>query len=318
MQWFKAFADLFIDAGIKYSKDNCPRFAAALSYYTVFSLAPLLIIMVAILSLYYDGSVTAREQLVSFVEGLANPQIGEIINRVIISATAPVQSAFASAIAIITFLIGATKVLVELRVILNTIWGFAQKDEEDEDDLTIFHHIVRIVLVRLFTILILLVISFALLGILLVSTYFSVMNSWLAANTGDTFPISQVLIPLFTIGICTLLFYITMLILPAHRPPKGAVLFGAFIAAIVFNLGKTLLSIYLARAAAASVYGAASSLVVLMLWIYFSASVFLYGAQLAATIRLKKLEREKNALETQNKLNQTKRASKQQENSNII
>lgn len=318
MQWFKAFANLFIDAGIKYSKDNCPRFAAALSYYTVFSLAPLLIIMVAILSLYYDGSAVAREQLVTFVEGLANPQIGDIINKVIISATAPVQSAFASAIAIITFLIGATRVLVELRVILNTVWGFAQTDDNDEEDLTIFQHIVRIVLVRLFTILILLVISFAILGILLVSTYFSVMNSWLAANTGDTLPISQVLIPLFTIGICTLFFYIIMLVLPAHRPPKGAVLFGAFIAAIIFNLGKTLLSIYLARAAATSVYGAASSLVVLMLWIYFSASIFLYGAQLAATIRLKKLAQEKQRLETQNELNQAKRNTHEQENNYVI
>lgn len=296
MSWIKAFISLFIDAGIKYTNDNCQRFAAALSYYMVFSLAPFLIIIVAVLGLYYEGE--ARVELVSKITLVAGEQIGEIINSLIMSASRPVQSAFASIIAIVTFLVGASRVLVELRNVLNTIWGFAQTKETPANQ-PIVKQILHFLFVRLFTILMLLVIGFVILGSLLVSTYFSVMNSWLAANTSDVVPVSRILDPLFTIAITTGFFYFLMRVMPAHRPPRRNVLFGAFVAALFFNFGQTLISIYLARAVTTSVYGAASSLAVLMLWIYFSASIFLYGAQLAATLRLKKLEREKLALEKQ-------------------
>jgi len=308
MQWIKAFFLLFIDAGIKFTTDNCQRFAAALSYYMVFSLAPLLIIIVAVLGLYYEGD--ARIQLVSRINEVAGEQISGVINNLILSASRPVQSVFASAIAIITFLVGASRVLVELRAVLNAIWGFAQK-KEPEPDLPIFKHILHFILVRLFTILMLLVLGFAILALLVIATYFSVMNSWVAANTPDVFPVSRILDPLFTIAMSTCFFYIVMMVLPAHRPPRHNVLFGALIAATLFNFGKTVMGIYLARAVTASVYGAASSLVVLMLWIYFSACIFLYGAQLAATMRLKKLEREKMELEKQLEARKAAREAKE-------
>ena len=310
MQWIKAFFVLFIDAGIKFTADNCQRFAAALSYYMVFSLAPLLIIIVAVLGLYYEGD--ARIELVSHVSEVAGEQIGSVIDSLILSASRPVQSAFASAIAIITFLVGASRILVELRAVLNTIWGFAQK-KEPEPNLPVFKHVIRFILVRLFTILMLLVIGFAVLGLLVVATYFSVMSSWVAANAPDDIPVSRVLSPLFTIATSTCFFFLVMALLPAHRPPHRNVLFGAFVAATLFNFGKTVLAVYLTRAAATSIYGAASSLVVLMLWIYFSACIFLYGAQLAATMRLKKLEREKMALEQQLAARQTARQEAREE-----
>ncbi|MGL4668034.1 MAG: YihY/virulence factor BrkB family protein, partial [Saezia sp.] len=281
------------------------------SYYMVFSLAPLLIIIVAVLGLYYEGS--ARIELVSRIEEVANPQIAETINHLILSASQPIQSIFASSIAIFTFLIGAIRVLVELRSVLNTIWGFAQKQEE-EVNLTVLKHIIQFLVVRILSMFMLLVIGFAILALLVISTYFSVMNSWLAANTPEALPVSNILSPLFGIIATSGFFYLLMRALPAHRPPRRNVLLGAFIAAILFSFGKSLIAMYLARAVTASIYGAASSLVVLMLWVYFSTSIFLYGAQLAATMRISKLEREKLALEKQLAARQAAKEKKESQN----
>ena len=296
IHWLKAFFNLFISAGVKYTSDRCQRFAAALSYYMVFSLAPMLIILVAVLALYFEGD--ARIELVTKINEVAGEQISGIINNLILSASRPAQTAFASAVALITFLIGAGRILVELRSVLNTIWGFAQEEEPDAN-LPLIKKIIQIILQRLLTVVLLLVLGFAVLGLLITATYFSVMNSWVAANTPDALQASRFLAPLFTIAMGTCFFYVVMMILPSYRPPKRNVLFGAFITALLFNLAKSAIAFYLARAAATSIYGAASSLIILMLWIYFSFSIFLYGAQLAATVRLKKLESEKLAFQNE-------------------
>ncbi|CAK7057818.1 MAG: hypothetical protein MESAZ_01475 [Saezia sanguinis] len=291
MKWLQTLWSLFFNAGYKWSQDNCQRFAASLSYYTVFSLAPLLVIIVAVVGLVYEGD--ARLRLVEQVQGILGPQIAQVVNSLIVSASRPFQSIFASFIALFIFLIGATGVLVELRYALNTVWGFAQ---EKEDPPTIWTQILRIILVRLFTLLMVVLIGFLILASLFISTYFSVANAWLVAHTPGIFPVSRFLDPLFTITTTTFFFYIVMMWLPAHRPPRRCILPGAFVAAVLFHVGKALMSFYLARAVAASVYGAASSVVLLMLWVYFSASIFLYGAELAASIQMRRLEKAKNKL----------------------
>lgn len=293
IQWLKNFLGLFVDAGIKFTTDSCQRFAAAMSYYMVFSLAPLLIIIVAVLGLYYEGD--ARLELVHKIEEVASKQIADVINNLILSASKPFQSIFASAIAIITFLVGASRVLVEMRAVLNTIWGFASKGKEAET--SIVKQIIQVIVTRLFTMLVLLLLGMAILVMLVASTYFSMMHAWVQTNTTDVIPISQFLTTSFSIVTLTIFFYLVMRVLPAYRPPHRNVLFGAFIAAVLFNFGKILIGLYLARAAATSIYGAASSLVVLMLWIYYSTCIFLYGAQLAACLRLRKLKRIKELLE---------------------
>lgn len=285
MKWLKRLGQLFIDTGIKWSQDNCQRFAASLSYYTVFSLAPLLVIIVAIVGLVYEGDAGVR--LTEQIDELLGPQISQVVANLIASASRPIASLFASVVALFTLLVGATGVLVELRHALNTVWGFAQKEE---DAPTFWTQILRLVLVRLFTLLMVLVIGLATLAMLFISTYFSVANAWLTQHTPGVFPLSRILDPLFTITVTSVFFYIVMLWLPAHRPPRRNIIAGALVAAILFHIGKALMSYYLANAVAASVYGAASSVVLLMLWVYFSASIFLYGAELAATLRLHKLE----------------------------
>lgn len=294
IQSMRAFMSLFFDAGIKFSTDNCQRFAAALSYYTVFSLAPLLIIIVAVLGLYYEGD--ARIELVSRINDVAGEQVSHTINSLILAASQPFQTVFASMMAIATFLVGASRVIVELRAILNIIWGFTQKEEENTAP-TPFKQVLHFLMVRVFSILKLIIIGFATLFLLIISTYFSTVNAWIAANTPEAVPVSSILDPLAAIVMTTFFFFIIMMALPAYRPPKRNVFLGALVSALLFNFGKTLFVMYLARTAATSIYGAASSIIVLMLWIYFSSCIFLYGAQLAATIRLKKLRKEAIVLE---------------------
>lgn len=279
MTWYPSFISLFVDAGLKWSNDQCQRYAASLSYYTVFSLAPLLVIIVAIVGLVYGGS--ARTEIIAQVNHLVGPQIANIVGELIVSAARPFQSIFASLIALITFFIGATSVLVELRYTLNTIFGFAQPAEKHP---TLWSQILRLILARLFSLLVIVFMGFAIIAMFFASTYFSILNAWIAQNTPGAFRISRVLDPLFTITAMTVLFAIVMTWLPAHRPPRRYILPGALVAAILFHIGKALMSFYLAHAAAASVYGAASSVVLLMLWVFFSTAIFLYGAQIAATL----------------------------------
>lgn len=278
---------LFIQAGIKWSQDNCQRLAAALSYYTVFSLAPLLVMVVAILGLYF-GNEAAKDQIVEQVNTLLGPQVGTIVNSLIVSASKPFHSFFASFIALFAFLIGATSVLVELRNALNSVWGFAQSHEHE--DWTIWTHILRLVLVRLLTLFMIFVMSLLILGLLFVTTYLSTKN-WINAPTIGAFSLIQILNTLLSIAGTTVFFFVIMWFLPAHRPPKRNLWAGALTSSVLFHIGKTLMALYLARALTTSVYGAASSLVVLMLWVYFSAAIFLYGAELSAVIRLNKLEK---------------------------
>lgn len=278
---------LFIAAGMKWSEDNCQRFAAALSYYTVFSLAPLLVMIVAVLGLYY-GNDTAREHIVGQAHQLLGPQISAIVNSLILSASRPFHSFFASFVALFAFLIGATTVLVELRNALNAVWGFAQP--EQKTDLTVWRHILRFVLVRLFTFVMILVIALVVLTLIFVSTYLSTVN-WIPDQSIGSFSLSRGFSTLLSIAGSTFFFFVVMWLLPAYRPPKRNLWPGALIAAILFHLGKTLMGLYLARAMTTSIYGAASSLVVLMLWVYFSAAIFLYGAQFSAVIRIGKLDR---------------------------
>ena len=298
----KAFGWLFIDAGIKWSEDNCQRFAASLSYSTVFSLAPLLLIIVAVLGLYYGNDV-ARMQIVEQTHELLGPQVSVIVNSLILSASRPFHGFFASFVALFAFLIGATTVLVELRHALNTVWGFAQP--EQKTDLSIWRHILRFILVRLFTVLMILVMSLMILALLFVTTYLSTVN-WIPTQTLGalsigSFSISLGFNTLISVAGATVFFFVMMWLLPAHRPPKRNLWPGAFVAALLFHLGKTLMGLYLARAMTTSIYGAASSLVVLMLWVYFSAAIFLYGAELSAVIRISKLDRIQRSIQKSRK-----------------
>lgn len=289
MKWLHSFFSIFIDAGIKWSQDNCQRFATSLSYYTVFSLAPLLVIIVAIVGLVYGGN--ARGEIVAQAQELLGNQIGQVVNDLIQSASRPFESIFASIIALLTFMVGATGVMVELRYALNTVWGFAQKEEAPP---TLWTQIIRLILVRLLTLLMVLIIGFLVLAMLFASTYFSVASQWITESTHGVVPFARIASPFFTIAATTLFFFIVMRWLPAHRPPTRDILPGALVAALLFHGGQTLISFYLAHALSASVYGAASSVVLLMLWVYFSAAIFLYGAELAATLRLRHLQKLKS------------------------
>lgn len=262
-------------AAVQWIDDQCPRLAAALSYYTVFSLAPLLIIVVGVVGLVF-GSGTAHTELVEQVTDLAGPQLGELVNSLLTAAGQPAEGIFATLVAFVTLLIGATGVLVELRRSLEGVWCIPEPVQADAGWLAKAWVQVR---TRLLTFSMLFAIGFLMMVSLLLSAYLSAADRWVSDHTGGWVAIAQVLNPLLSFAIIMAFFAGLMMGLPSRRLSWRDVLPGAFTSAVLFTLGKSLIGLYLGKAAAASVYGAASSVVVFMLWIYFSAMIFLYGAE---------------------------------------
>jgi membrane protein len=255
--------------------DQCPRLAAALSYYTVFSLAPLLIIVVGVVGLVF-GSGTAHSELVEQVTQLAGPQLGGLVNSLLAAAGQRAEGIVATLAAFVTLLLGATGVLVELRRSLDGVWCIAQPQPEQAGWQSKVWDLLR---TRLLTFSMLLAIGFLMMVSLLLSAYLSMADRWVSAHTGGWVAMAQVLNPLLSFVVIMAFFASLMLGLPSGRLSWRHVLPGAATSALLFTLGKSLIGLYLGKAAAASVYGAASSLVVFMLWIYFSAMIFLYGAE---------------------------------------
>ncbi|KAF1019999.1 MAG: hypothetical protein GAK30_02794 [Paracidovorax wautersii] len=264
-------------AAVQWIDDQCARLAAALSYYTVFSLAPLLIIVVGVVGLVF-GSGTAHTELVEQVTDLAGPQLGGLVNSLLAAAGKPAEGIFATVVAFITLLVGATGVLVELRRSLDGVWCIPEQGQAQASWLVKAWQLVR---TRLLTFSMLFAIGFLMMVSLLLSAYLSAADRWVSEHTGGWVAIAQVLNPLLSFAIIMAFFAGLMFGLPSRRFSWRHVLPGAFVSAALFTLGKSLIGLYLGKAAAASVYGAASSVVVFMLWIYFSAMIFLYGAEVA-------------------------------------
>lgn len=271
---------IFVQAGMEWLNDECPRYAASLSFYTVFSLAPLLVIVVAIVGLAF-GSGAAHAGIVSQVEELAGPQMGRLVNQLLTAAARPAEGTFAALVALTTLVIGSTGVLVELRRALDSIWGNAPAAQGAGNWLERVWAILR---ARLLTFSILFAIGFLMLVSLIVSAYLSIIDSWVSDQTSGALALARVINPIVSLLFITLFFGGLMLGLPSRRLDWRSVLPGAFVSALLFSGGKFLIGVYLGHAATTSVYGAASSVVVVMLWVYFSSMILLYGAEVAETV----------------------------------
>ena len=213
---------------------------------------------------------------------LAGPQLGDLVTSLLAAASRPAEGIVATVIALVTLLIGATGVLVELRRSLDGVWCIPEPTQPEANWLVKGWVLVR---TRLLTFSMLFAIGFLMMVSLMLSAYLSAADQWVSAHTGGWVAIAQVLNPLLSFVVIMAFFGSLMMGLPSRRFSWRHVLPGAFVSALLFTLGKSLIGFYLGRAAAASVYGAASSVVVVMLWVYFSSMIFLYGAELTWVLK---------------------------------
>ncbi len=252
-------------------EDKAPQLGAALAYYTVFSLAPLVLLLLAIVGFLFrkDPSGTwekITEQMSYFLDNSAI----EVVQNIAQTASHPNKSALATTIGVLLALFGASGVFGQLQDALNTIWGVKAKPGNS---------IGTFLRARF--------LSFAMVAgvcfLLLVSLVFESVLKSFSQYVQTMFPggivIALVIYSIFDLAVVVLLFALIFKFLPDVKIQWRDVWIGALMTAIFFAIGKWALGLYLGSGTAASAYGAASSLITLLLWIYYSSQILLFGAE---------------------------------------
>src|SRR5215208_1982804 len=256
-----------------WKEDKASRLSAALAYYTIFSLAPLLIIVIAITGLFWQKDIV-QSQVMNQIQSLVGVQGATFVSDLLASASNPAKGITATIFGIITLLFGALGVFNELHNALNTIW-----EVKEEETKGFVESIKKVIFSRLLSFSMILGIGF----LLLVSLVISAALSAVQETIGNAIPVSEILLQLvnlvISIGVITVLFALIFKFLPDAEIAWRDVWLGAFVTAILFSLGKLLIGLYLGNSAVASSFGAAGSLVLLLVWIYYSAQILFFGAE---------------------------------------
>jgi membrane protein len=249
-------------------EDNAPMYGAALAFYSIFSLAPLLVIAIAVAGLAFGREAVQGHVLAQFSD-LLGTQGARQVEIVLRNAAESPSGPTATVLGVITLFVGATAVFNQLKVALNTIWGVPTQPGA-----------VRSFFVdRLLSFAMVQCIAFLLLISLLVNAALAAAARAVERFVPDMAALLLVAGFVFSLLVVTVLFAAIFKILPDVRIAWMDVWVGALATALLFSLGKFLIGLYLGRSSVASVYGAAGSLVVLLLWVYYSAQVFLLGAE---------------------------------------
>lgn len=250
--------------------DNVPHLGAALSYYTLFSLAPILIVAIAIAGLAF-GAEAVRGEIVHQIDGLVGREGGLAVQAMLQGAARPSSSIPATIIGVITFFLGATGAFLELQTALNTIWRVKPKSGGS------WVHV--LVMQRLISFALVVGVGFLLLTSLLVSTALAALYRYM----GDTYPgvaiVWEALNVIVSLGVITLLFAMIYKVLPDVELAWRDVWVGGLVTAGLFSIGKSVIGLYLGTSGFSSTYGAAGSVVVLLVWVYYSSQIVLLGAE---------------------------------------
>lgn len=252
-----------------WSEDRAPRLAAALAYYAVFAIAPLLIIVIVIAGLFF-GEAEVRQSIVSQLGGLIGQNGGQALDALIEGARKPAAGVIASVIGVVTLLIAASGLFGQLQDALNTIWEVQPKPNQG---------IWGTIRSRFLSFSMVLGIGFLLLVSLVVSAALSALGTMVVGDQyGETLLWKGVNF-VVSFGVTTLLFAMIFKILPDVKIDWSDVWIGALATAALFTLGRFLISLYLGQAAPESSYGAAGSLIAILIWVYYSAQILFMGAE---------------------------------------
>lgn len=255
----------------QWRRDQASLMAAALAYYTVFSLAPLLIIVIAIAGAIF-GEHAAKGELVAQIQGVVGREGAQLIQTAIENASQldPSQGPIPTLINIGVLLFGASVVFAQLQKSLNRIWEVEAKPGNG---------IKRVLRKRLLTFSMVLVIAFLLLVSLVISTMLVILGNYLRDLVPGFTYLWQILNFFISFSLVTLLFAMIFKILPDAKIAWRDVWMGAAITAVLFDIGKFLLGFYLGKTSLASAYGAAGSLVIILTWVFYSAQILFLGAE---------------------------------------
>ncbi len=268
-QRLRSLVTLFRETAKDWSEDKCSRLAAGLAYYTALSIAPLLVVAIAVAGLVF-GADAARGAIMDQLGGLVGSDSAATIESMIDSANRPRTGVLATIFGVVVLLFGATGVFIELQDSMNTIWEVQPKPGRG---------IWRLIRQRFLSLGMVFGIAFLLLVSLVVNAGLAALGDVLGAILPGVPIVWQGLTMLLTLAVVMLLFAMIFKVLPDVKIPFRDVWIGAAVTAVLFIVGKLLLGLYIGRADLASSYGAAGSVVVLLLWIYYSAQIFFFGAE---------------------------------------
>lgn len=256
------------------------RMSAAMSFYGLLSLAPLLLLLVGLLGWWLDRSYI-ETTLLAQVQGIMGERGAEVVKAALASAQKPSEGTIASIIAFVLLLSGATGVFVELQSALEKLWQMGSTEPAEQRAAWW-----RMATLRLRGLAYVLALGFLLLVSMVLSTAVHMFTTWADSRIGiaSFAPVIGLINESVAFGIAVLLFVGLMRIGSGPKPPLRFLIFGAVMGAILFTLGKQGLAFYLSTAAVVSAYGAAGSIVVLLMWIYFSSAILLFAAASAKAV----------------------------------
>lgn len=267
----KSLFNLIKNTFSEFSDDKAMRLAAATAYYTLFSIAPLLVIAIAVAGLVF-GRSAAEGQIVKQISNTIGSQAAETIQGMVARANNTGSGILATVSGVVLLLFGASGVFATLQDALNTVWNVKQAPGQG---------LGTIIKNRLFTFSLVLGIGFLLLVSLILSAAISALSGvlkGLVPGTGSTFLLGLINF-VVSFGVITLLFALMYKYLPDAKIGWRHVWWGALFTALLFTIGKSLIGLYLGHSSVASVYGAAGSLAVILIWLYYSAVILYFGAE---------------------------------------
>jgi membrane protein len=262
---------LLSETASEWMRDHSSRRGAALAYYTIFSLAPILILAIAIAGLFF-GEEAARGEIVLQIGGLIGADGARAVQAMIENAARPGAGLMAAAVGLATLLIGATSALAELKDDLDEIWN------APPEKISGFWYFIR---KRLMSVGLILAIGFLLLVSLVLSAVLGALAKvWGPRDaTGLALTLLEGVNFLISFALVTTLFAMIYKILPAVRIAWRDVIIGAVVTALLFSIGKSLIGVYIGNSAIGSMYGAAGSVILILVWVYYSTQIFLFGAE---------------------------------------
>lgn len=272
--WIQEVKRLVLEAGHQWVSDRAPRLAAALAYYTILSLAPLLVISTAIAGLVF-GEEAARGEIVKQLRGLIGSAGAEFVQTALRHAHEPRAGIIATLLGVAILMVGASGVFAELQDALNTVWKVRKKPSVGW---------LQVLSDRFLSFAMVLAVGFLLLVSLVLSAILSSVVMWLGILLPDIGLLLEIFNVAFSLMVITALFALIFRYLPDVIIPWRDILGGAFVTALLFTIGKSLIGYYIGQSGIATPFGAAGSVVVFVVWIYYSGLIFFYGAELTQVI----------------------------------
>ncbi|MFN8498323.1 MAG: YihY/virulence factor BrkB family protein [Anaerolineae bacterium] len=272
---YKDIVGLIKETVDRFNEDKGARLGASLAYYTIFSIAPLLVIAVAIAGAVF-GRSTAQGQVIGTIQSVVGQQGGQAIGAMVESASQPrAGGILLTLLGIVTLLLGASGVFGALQDSLNTIWGVQPRPGGG---------LKGMVKERFFSFTLVVGTGFLLLVSLVVTAGLAAAGKWFSDAMPGGAGVWEGVNFVFSLLVVTVLFALIFKVVPDAAIAWRDIAIGAFVTALLFTIGKFAIGLYLGRSSVTSAYGAAGSLVLVLLWIYYSAQILFLGAELTQVV----------------------------------